>query len=54
MTALTDQALAWLGRTGIVSEPRLTIEGGRHPVERFSDAPFVPSDLQDSTMRAAC
>jgi DNA mismatch repair protein MutS len=31
----------------LVAEPRLCIEGGRHPVvERFSEAPFVPNDLR--------
>jgi len=31
----------------LVSEPVLQITAGRHPiVERFSDAPFVPNDLQ--------
>ena len=30
----------------LVDEPRLALEGARHPVvERFSDAPFVPNDL---------
>ncbi|MCZ8130613.1 MAG: DNA mismatch repair protein MutS [Steroidobacteraceae bacterium] len=30
----------------LVDEPRLCIEGGRHPVvESFLDAPFVPNDL---------
>jgi DNA mismatch repair protein MutS len=36
----------------LVDEPRLLIEGGRHPVvERFSDAPFVPNDLDLSDTR---
>jgi DNA mismatch repair protein MutS len=31
----------------LVAEPRICIEGGRHPVvERFSEAPFVPNDLR--------
>jgi DNA mismatch repair protein MutS len=46
--ALTERAcsLEWT-QPQLVSEPRLTIEAGRHPVvERFSDAPFVPNDLR--------
>ncbi len=45
-------ALEW-ARPELVGEPCLTIVGGRHPVvERFSDAPFVPNDLQlDATRR---
>jgi DNA mismatch repair protein MutS len=37
----------------LVSEQRLCIEAGRHPVvERFSDNPFVPNDLRfDATRR---
>jgi DNA mismatch repair protein MutS len=39
------RALEW-SRPQLVSEPRLDIEGGRHPVvERFAAAPFVPNDL---------
>jgi DNA mismatch repair protein MutS len=48
IAALTERAcsLEWT-QPELVSEPRLTIEGGRHPVvERFSDAPFVPNDLR--------
>ena len=47
LAALSERAcvLEWT-LPELVSEPRLTIEGGRHPVvERFSDAPFVPNDL---------
>jgi DNA mismatch repair protein MutS len=47
LAALAERAAAleWTVPT-LVAEPRLTIEGGRHPVvERFSDAPFVPNDL---------
>jgi DNA mismatch repair protein MutS len=46
--ALTERAcsLEWT-QPQLVTEPRLTIEAGRHPVvERFSDAPFVPNDLR--------
>jgi DNA mismatch repair protein MutS len=46
--ALTERAcsLEWT-QPQLVTEARLTIEGGRHPVvERFSDAPFVPNDLR--------
>jgi DNA mismatch repair protein MutS len=48
ISALTERACAleWT-QPELVSEPRLTIEAGRHPVvERFSDAPFVPNDLR--------
>jgi DNA mismatch repair protein MutS len=48
LAALAERAAAleWTAPT-LVAEPRLTIEGGRHPVvERFSDAPFVPNDLR--------
>ncbi len=48
ISALAERAcsLEWT-QPELVSEPRLTIEGGRHPVvERFSDAPFVPNDLR--------
>jgi DNA mismatch repair protein MutS len=48
IAALTERAcsLEWI-QPQLVSEPRLTIEAGRHPVvERFSDAPFVPNDLR--------
>ena len=48
LAALAERActLEW-SRPELVAEPRLTIEGGRHPVvERFSDAPFVPNDLR--------
>jgi DNA mismatch repair protein MutS len=47
LTALAERATAlnWVEPT-LVAEPKLLIEGGRHPVvERFSDAPFVPNDL---------
>jgi DNA mismatch repair protein MutS len=38
--------LEW-SRPELVSEARLTIECGRHPiVQRFSTAPFVPNDLR--------
>ncbi|HEV7445647.1 MAG TPA: DNA mismatch repair protein MutS [Steroidobacteraceae bacterium] len=38
--------LEW-SRPELVSESRLTIECGRHPiVQRFSTAPFVPNDLR--------
>ena len=48
IAALTERAcsLEWT-QPQLVSEPRLTIEAGRHPVvERFSEAPFVPNDLR--------
>jgi len=48
IAALTERAcsLEWT-QPQLVSEPRLSIEAGRHPVvERFSDAPFVPNDLR--------
>jgi DNA mismatch repair protein MutS len=48
IAALTERAcsLEWT-QPQLVSDPRLTIEAGRHPVvERFSDAPFVPNDLR--------
>jgi len=36
----------------LVAEPRLMIEGGRHPVvQRFSATPFVPNDLRLETGR---
>ncbi|HEU4530389.1 MAG TPA: DNA mismatch repair protein MutS, partial [Steroidobacteraceae bacterium] len=44
---LADRAveLRWT-EPELVTEPRLLIEGGRHPVvEAFLDAPFVPNDL---------
>jgi DNA mismatch repair protein MutS len=47
LTALAERAVAlnWVEPT-LVNEPKLLIEGGRHPVvERHSDAPFVPNDL---------
>jgi DNA mismatch repair protein MutS len=54
LAALAERAAAleWTAPT-LVDEPRLTIEGGRHPVvERFTDAPFVPNDLRlDATRR---
>jgi DNA mismatch repair protein MutS len=38
-------ALEWVCPQ-LTTEPRLEIQGGRHPVvERFVDAPFVPNDL---------
>jgi DNA mismatch repair protein MutS len=38
-------ALEWVCPE-LTTEPRLEIQGGRHPVvERFVDAPFVPNDL---------
>src|SRR5262249_1796718 len=45
-------ALEWT-RPELVAEQRLSIESGRHPVvERFSQNPFVPNDLQlDATRR---
>jgi DNA mismatch repair protein MutS len=48
LAALSERActLEWT-RPQLVSDPQLTIEGGRHPVvERFSDSPFVPNDLR--------
>jgi len=48
IAALAERAcsLEWT-QPQLVSEPRLTIEAGRHPVvERFSEAPFVPNDLR--------
>ena len=48
LASLAERAgvLEWT-RPELIAEPRLTIEGGRHPVvERFSDAPFVPNDLR--------
>ena len=48
LAALAERACAlqW-SRPELTSEPRLTIEGGRHPVvERFTEAPFVPNDLR--------
>jgi DNA mismatch repair protein MutS len=53
LAALADRAcsLEWI-RPELVEEPRLLIEGGRHPVvERFSSAPFVPNDLRLETGR---
>jgi DNA mismatch repair protein MutS len=54
LAALSERAgaLDWV-RPELTAEPRLTIEGGRHPVvERFADAPFVPNDLRlDSARR---
>ncbi len=47
LAALAQRA-ATLGWTEpvLLAEPRLQIEGARHPVvERFIDAPFVPNDL---------
>ena len=48
LAALTERAcsLEWT-RPELVSEQRLDIAGGRHPVvERFSENPFVPNDLR--------
>jgi DNA mismatch repair protein MutS len=48
IAALADRAchLEWTPPE-LVSEQRLSIEAGRHPVvERFSDNPFVPNDLR--------
>jgi DNA mismatch repair protein MutS len=48
IAALAERAcsLEWT-QPQLVSETRLSIEGGRHPVvERFSDSPFVPNDLR--------
>ena len=45
--ALAERAvtLGWC-EPELVEEPRIELEGARHPVvERFSDAPFVPNDL---------
>jgi len=54
LAALADRAchLEWTPPE-LVSEQRLCIEAGRHPVvERFSDNPFVPNDLRfDATRR---
>ena len=47
LSSLAERAvtLNWVEPT-LVSEPRLLIEGGRHPVvERHSESPFVPNDL---------
>jgi DNA mismatch repair protein MutS len=47
LAALAERAttLNWVEPL-LVTEPRLQIEAGRHPVvERCSDAPFVPNDL---------
>ncbi|HEY6451649.1 MAG TPA: DNA mismatch repair protein MutS, partial [Steroidobacteraceae bacterium] len=47
LAALAERActLSW-SEPALVSERRLLIEGGRHPVvERFLDSPFVPNDL---------
>ncbi len=52
--ALTERAcsLEWT-RPELITEARLDIEGGRHPVvERFSDAPFVPNDLKLDAARS--
>jgi DNA mismatch repair protein MutS len=48
VAALAERAcsLEWT-QPELVSEARLTIEAGRHPVvERFSQSPFVPNDLR--------
>jgi len=48
LAALAERACAleWT-RPELVTEARIAIDGGRHPVvERFSDAPFVPNDLR--------
>ena len=48
IAALAERATAleW-SAPELVTEPRLTIIGGRHPVvERFTEAPFVPNDLK--------
>src|SRR6267143_1589910 len=48
LTSLAERAcvLEWT-RPELVTEARIAIDGGRHPVvERFSDAPFVPNDLR--------
>jgi DNA mismatch repair protein MutS len=53
LAALAERActLEWT-RPQLVSEPRLSLEGGRHPiVERFSTVPFVPNDLTLDTGR---
>ncbi len=37
---------ARMDRAALVAEPRLHIEGGRHPVvERFLEGTFIPNDL---------
>src|ERR1700730_10277592 len=48
LAGLAERAcvLEWT-RPELVTETRIAIDGGRHPVvERFSDAPFVPNDLR--------
>jgi DNA mismatch repair protein MutS len=48
LASMSERActLEW-SRPELVSESRLTIECGRHPiVQRFSTAPFVPNDLR--------
>jgi len=48
LAALAERscALEWT-QPELITDPCLKIDGGRHPVvERFSDAPFVPNDLQ--------
>jgi DNA mismatch repair protein MutS len=48
LAALAERAraLEWT-RPELVTEARIAIDGGRHPVvERFSEAPFVPNDLR--------
>src|SRR5579863_7850605 len=48
LAALAERAAAleWVCPE-LIAEPRLEIQGGRHPVvERFVDAPFVPNDLR--------
>ena len=48
IAALAERAcsLEWT-QPELVSETRLSIEAGRHPVvERFSESPFVPNDLR--------
>jgi DNA mismatch repair protein MutS len=53
LAALAERATAlnWC-RPELVTESRLSIEGGRHPVvERFTSAPFVPNDLRLDTER---
>jgi DNA mismatch repair protein MutS len=48
LAALAERACAldWT-RPQLVTEPRINIECGRHPiVQRFSSAPFVPNDLR--------
>jgi DNA mismatch repair protein MutS len=47
LAALAERAatLGWV-QPQLSSEPRLSIDAGRHPVvERFIDTPFVPNDL---------